>query len=215
MSQEQRIHKQSHIIHERVRKLFQSSREAIQTNILLRQAFEELTIALEALERVEAHAEACEEQRLHDTETLEALNSHYQELFQHAPAGYLITSLEGTIREANTTAAMLLHTTEQRLIGRSLTFFMPHGERRAFQYNLTQLRNTADVQSWQQSLQTWDNLPIQVMVHVSTAWGKSSQPQALRWLLYELPAGAQSLGLSISMAREDHARTLNHTQYGK
>lgn len=207
MSQEQRHAQQSRIIRERVRGLFQRGKEAAQANPVLRQAFEELAIALEALERVEAHARACEEQRLYEVETLEALNCHYRELFQQAPAGYLITSLEGTIRETNTTAAMLLHTPEQRLIGRSLTFFLPYGERRAFQYTLTQLQNAVHAQSWQQCFQTWDNLSVQVMVYVAMARGKSGQPQALRWLLYELPAGAQSMGLRISIAHEDHAKT--------
>jgi PAS domain S-box-containing protein len=204
MLQEQRSHKESQVLRERIRALFQRGTEAAHPNILLWQAFDELATALKALERAEARADACEEQRLIDMQALSVSTEHYRALFEDAPAGYMITSLDGTIREVNHPAAALLHAVEHQLIGRALTFFLPNGARRDFQRHIRLLRNAERVQSWQQCFKTWDQQAIEVMVNVRMARGKSGQPQALNWLLYALPEDPLPLDCCITL-NEPHA----------
>src|SRR5437016_226905 len=57
---------------------------------------------------------------------------YYQELFELAPEGYLVTNSDGIIQEANRAATMLLGTAREAPVGRALTDFVAESEREAF-----------------------------------------------------------------------------------
>jgi two-component system, LuxR family, sensor kinase FixL len=63
----------------------------------------------------------------------------YQELFDFAPVGYLVTDMQGVIQEANYAAAALLGTRKHFLAGRPILFFIAEADRRAFSVNLFRL----------------------------------------------------------------------------
>ena len=61
----------------------------------------------------------------------EQLYRQYQAWFDFAPVGYLLLEPEGTIREANQTAADLLKTEKRKLVGTSLdNFIHPNAQNR-------------------------------------------------------------------------------------
>jgi len=62
---------------------------------------------------------------------LEAERWRYQELFDFAPGGYLVTDNNGTIREANRAAAQMLNVHADKLTGKPLTVFAVESEHRA------------------------------------------------------------------------------------
>jgi len=51
-------------------------------------------------------------------ETVKVERHRYQELFEFAPDGYLVTDMTGVIQEANCAAAALLNSSQQFLAGR-------------------------------------------------------------------------------------------------
>ncbi len=73
-------------------------------------------------------------------ERLEGERQRYQELFDAAPDGYLVTDANGVIREGNRAASQLLHLGRERLVGRSLSAFVAREERAAFSALLANLQ---------------------------------------------------------------------------
>src|SRR5579884_709727 len=54
----------------------------------------------------------------------------YQELFDFAPDGYLVTDLQGIILQANHAAAAMLGTRKEFVVGKPLLFYVANGDRR-------------------------------------------------------------------------------------
>src|SRR5262249_13223918 len=61
--------------------------------------------------------------------TLEFERSRYQELFNFAPDGYVVTNLRGLIQDANVAACRLLIRDQQSLIGFPFAQFFAPGDR--------------------------------------------------------------------------------------
>src|SRR5579863_6528087 len=75
--------------------------EAIEAVEALDVTVEELRVALDELQKKNHELQ-------HLQLAAEASRKRYQELFDSAPDGYLVTNLNGTIREANQVAAVML-----------------------------------------------------------------------------------------------------------
>src|SRR5713226_5122592 len=95
----------------------------------LRHSLRELMLAEEALRRQN-------DKRVAANQALEEERKRYRELFEFAPDAYLVTDLEGKIREANRALAALLCTPQALLAGRSLSEFVVDEERDAFERQL-------------------------------------------------------------------------------
>src|SRR5512140_2217887 len=99
---------------------------------------ENASIATEALEELSATLEelhvASEELSRQNSElataqlAAQAERQRYQDLFDFAPDGYLVTDTNGVIREANKAAAELLHVTQERLVGKPLAVYVTEAE---------------------------------------------------------------------------------------
>ncbi|HEY9767319.1 MAG TPA: PAS domain-containing protein [Coleofasciculaceae cyanobacterium] len=75
---------------------------------------------------------------------------YYQELFEYSPDICLVTSSNGSIREANHEALKLLNVPAKYLINKSLAVFIPVGQRQQYYQLLNQLK------SGKVSTVTWD-----------------------------------------------------------
>jgi PAS domain S-box-containing protein len=60
---------------------------------------------------------------------IERERQRYQDLFEFAPDGYLLTDAVGTIQAANQAAATLLSVSEARLVGESLIDYIAEPDR--------------------------------------------------------------------------------------
>src|SRR5262245_2768552 len=87
------------------------------------EALEELSVAYEEL--LQQHDELLTTQRARDAERW-----RYQELFESAPDGYLVTDAHGIIREANHAAATLLHVPQSFLLDKPLSIFVAQADRK-------------------------------------------------------------------------------------
>src|SRR5690349_13809332 len=119
-------------LRQRVQSLYQQSGAGVQPDTVLSRAFEELAHALEELQAADLALHQQRDEWLNKQAELELERQRYRDLFEHAPAGYLVTSTDGAIRQANSAALALLETSERAIVGRSLAFFVPDGQRRAF-----------------------------------------------------------------------------------
>jgi PAS domain S-box-containing protein len=148
-----------------------------ETNARLQQSLNSLLFVEEQLRRqnrelVSAH-QAVEKQR-----------SRYRALFDFAPDGYLITGVEGAIREANTAAATLLRTPKELLPGQSLAEFVVTADREIFRKRLRKLHQGVmeRIENWQLQIEPRNGPPIPAVL---TVVAERSAPATadLRWLL--------------------------------
>ncbi len=134
---------------------------------------EELQITLDDLQR--------QNQELIATQTaLELQIQRYQELFEFATDGYILTDKSGKIEEANRTAAKLLNIPQRFLIGKPFLMFVAEKDRQALYSKLMQPQPVKEIIEWTVNLCPRNSEPLRVPLIIAIATdseGKKSQMQ--------------------------------------
>lgn len=144
----------------------------------LSNAVEELCVAAEELREQNDEMAAMRE-------LVQAQGRHYQELFELAPDGYLVTDHYGMIREANNNGAKLLRVRRDFLVGKPLIVCISKGEHVAFRRLLTRLHRGERVLNWEARVQPRDGPSFPVAMTISPV--RSGDPTAgLRWILRDI-----------------------------
>lgn len=115
----------------------------------------------------------------------------YQELFNLAPDGYLVTDIMGVIREANATATALLSRSKSHLLGKPLAIFIAQDNRRLFYSALLQLRQRPCKTCLEITLQTPQAAPLIMEAAVAPVYDSTGMLVSLRWLLHDISARKQ------------------------
>jgi PAS domain S-box-containing protein len=190
MTLRERISEQPPVIiqtlRQRVQSLYQQGGAHAQTDIVLSRAFEELAHALEELQAADRALRQQRNEWLNKQAELELENQRYKDLFDHAPAGYLVTSVDGAIRQANAAALALLQASDRSIVGRPLAIFLPEGHRRAFREKITQLLQSSVPLEWVVEMCSWEGAPLEARLTASALRGTGGRPLALYWLISSL-----------------------------
>lgn len=149
-------------------------------------AFEELNTALEELQATNEELHRQNEALAAAYQAREAERQRYQELFEFAPDGYLVTDRDGMIQEANRAAANLLNVSQPLLVGSSLNLYIPTSEHQAFCNELNQLCQMGDVREWELRLQPMNREPFEAAVTVGARRNLEGNPIGLRWLIRDI-----------------------------
>lgn len=171
----------------RVEQLHQSAKELfLAPRNLLKEAFEELNTALEELEV--AYDQLCQknEELALARLAVEVERQRYQDLFECAPDGYLVTDTNGIIQEANQAAASLLNVERHFLVGKPLLIFIPKEERAAFRFELNWLRLVEREQEWIIHLCPFNGKPFDAALSVATICDWEGKVSGRRWLLRDI-----------------------------
>ena len=152
----------------------------LQQQQLVAESLEELRTALEELQVAQEELRQQNEELAAARQMVEAERQRYQDLFEFAPDGYLVTDASGTIREANRAAASLLNVSQQFLEGKPLAIFVAESERLAFYSELTRLRRENRVQEWQVCLQPHHGDKFDAALTVATVRDRGGKGVALR-----------------------------------
>lgn len=169
---------------------------------------EDTAIASEALEELsttleELHVASDELSRQNAELTaahlaMQAERQRYQDLFDFAPDGYLVTDTNGVIREANRAAGDLLHVAQERLVGKPLAVYVTEGERKAFRDILSTLlkRSISGANEWEIGLKPRGSKELRVsmtvtpVIPISTSGlmppGEGAEGVGLRWSLRDI-----------------------------
>ncbi|MBN3895863.1 MAG: EAL domain-containing protein [Nostoc sp. NOS(2021)] len=149
---------------------------------IITEAFEELNIAMEELltasEELEVTRAAVEKER-----------QRYQDLFEFAPDGYLVTNTTGTIQEANHAAATLLGVHQKYLVGKPLILFIAQADRQSFN---SQMNNLQELKDWEINLQSRGGTPFPASVKASAVYDLEGKPLGWRWLLCNISERKQA-----------------------
>ncbi|MEH2174876.1 PAS domain-containing hybrid sensor histidine kinase/response regulator [Nostoc sp.] len=146
---------------------------------LTAEAFEELQITLEELKIASEELQAT---RI----VVEKERQRYQELFDFAPDGYLVTDTFGTILEANRAASIHLNVSQRFLIGKPLLTFIAQSDHQAFFNYLIQLQQLDRGGEWEVCLQPREKICFDVALTVLTVRNEKGKPVALRWLMRDI-----------------------------
>lgn len=165
----------------------QCSIKLAETVTELSATLEELQVAVEEIhernEELSAAHQATEDER-----------RKYQELFEFAPDGYLITTASGVIQDANQAAATLLNIDKERLIGKPLTAFVTKASRPTFRSQLNRLTHISSpdfpttllYRDWELSMQPRQIEPFPADISVSAILNPQSEIVGLRWLIRDM-----------------------------
>ncbi|NEQ25888.1 MAG: PAS domain S-box protein [Microcoleus sp. SIO2G3] len=159
---------------------------------LLAQAFEELRTALEELRVAEEELRQQNEQLVVARQEIEVERLRYQELFEFAPDGYLVTDTYGKILEANRAAATVLNISKNYLIGKTLSSFVPEEERRAYRTQIIRLSEIQQIQEWEIRLQPRRGHIFDASLNVTTIKDKQGNPLGWRWLVRDITPRKQA-----------------------
>ncbi|MEH2083799.1 MAG: EAL domain-containing protein [Nostoc sp.] len=141
----------------------------------LQMVVEELLVASEELEVTRARAER-ERQR-------------YQELFDLAPDGYLVTNIVGKILEANYAAAIILSVRQQYLIGKPLVLFIAQQDRQIFS---SLINNSQQIQDCIIDINPRLGTPFPASVRAAPVYNSQQKLVGWRWLLRNISETKQA-----------------------
>ncbi|MEH2415681.1 putative bifunctional diguanylate cyclase/phosphodiesterase [Nostoc sp.] len=146
------------------------------------EAFEKLNIAMEELLIA---SEELEETR----GVVEKERQRYQDLFEFAPDGYLVTDSAGTIQEANHAAATLLGVQQKYLVGKPLIVFIAQEDHQSFS---SQIKNLQELLNWEINLQPRRGTPFPASVKASAVYDLEGKQLGWRWLLCNISERKQA-----------------------
>jgi two-component system cell cycle sensor histidine kinase/response regulator CckA len=165
-----------------------------------------------ALQELRAAADELQQQNEELAETRELVDDErrrYQELFDDAPDGYLVTGPEGTIQQANAIAASLLGVRRDLLPGKPIIVFVASEAHRAFVAYMARLHDghSERVAEWQTVLQPREGPPYPVTLTTGRICDRNGKLIGLRWLLRD-----SSERVRLDGTRRQWEAQLQHTQ---
>jgi PAS domain S-box-containing protein len=162
--------------------LRQQADQLEQTNITLQSILKELQLAQEELYQQN-------EELAIARELAEVEGQRYQDLFNFAPDGYVITDANGLIQEANQAFAALVNLDQSYLVGKPLAIYICAPGHHTFRRLLDQLRQQPQGQKLQTdtlSLRSPSQEPIPVEITGTAVWDSQAQIVGMRWLIQDI-----------------------------
>ncbi|MEH1805120.1 PAS domain S-box protein [Nostoc sp.] len=150
---------------------------------LLPQAFKELYNTSKIVQLAAEELYQQNEELVKTRNWLETERKHYQDLFDLAPDGYLVTNTEGIIQEANLTVAKLLNVSKQFLVGKSMISFVPLEERQHFRSEIIQLSQSNRARELLIRLQQRHGEFFDAALTVAVTRNPQGKATSLRWIV--------------------------------
>ena len=154
---------------------------------------QELQCALQDLQVAEEELRLQNDELRSTRQIIEVQRQRYEDLFNFAPDGYLITDAVGMIQEANQSIGILLATDPQILVGQPFSCFIPLPERTAFRTLLKRLTvgiqgrtSRQQKQRWEVNLQPHAGECFPVAITVATIHDKQERLIGLRWSIRDI-----------------------------
>lgn len=176
------------------------------------EAIRELSTALEELSVTLEELHLQNEELLATRTELEQEYERYQGLFELAPGGYFVTDEQGTIQEANDTAASMLGVASHKyLVGKPIDIFIYPTDKAAFYSRWREVKRTVTpagekhFEHWEITIQARSGKTFPVSLSVSSTWDDEENLVSQRWLLQDLSEQKQ---LQAQLFRTQRMETL-------
>ncbi|BAZ22981.1 Crp/Fnr family transcriptional regulator [Kalymmatonema gypsitolerans NIES-4073] len=152
----------------------------------LPQALVELGSASEIMNLATQELHQQNEELIQTRNLLETERQRYQDLFEFAPDGYLVTDSTGIIQEANCAAAKLFNYLQQYLVGKPIINFVTLEDRQTFRGFLIQLSESNKVKELIIRMQKRGDELFNAAMTVGVVRNQQGKPIALRWLVRDI-----------------------------
>lgn len=159
---------------------------------LLMQTFEQLNTSLEELHVAEEELIQQNEELFIAQQKLQKQSQRYQELFDFAPDGYLITDVNCKILEANRVASQLLTIDKNLVIGKLLIVFVPQEARREFRNKVSYLTKQTQLKDWEINLKNYQGNLFDCEISASTINDNQDNCIGMRWMLRDISVRKQA-----------------------
>jgi PAS domain S-box-containing protein len=166
----------------------QSDETAFNAKAALDESLEELRTSLEELQVAEEELRTQNEQLLEARNEIEKERLRYHHLFEFAPDGYIVTSVNGIILEANQAAANMLSMIQNFLPGQPLASFIEEENQSEFRNKISQL-NQNSITSHKEievRMLARNGRMLDIAMSVAVVRGENQRPESFRWLLRDI-----------------------------
>jgi PAS domain S-box-containing protein len=165
----------------------QADRDGVAPSTTVSTLMEELHIAVAELLTNEEELRMKQEQWAQVHERLRQERQVYEDLFNHAPDAYLVTTAAGVIQQANVPASTLLQSQKESLIGKPLLVFVADTHKRLYLDQLDRLKMPTDmvVRNWVLQIHPTRGTSLSASVNVTAQRDNRKQVVTLRWSMRE------------------------------
>ncbi|HEX5324187.1 MAG TPA: SpoIIE family protein phosphatase [Capsulimonadaceae bacterium] len=180
--------KQLQDMSQRIAHLYERIEQPAPERSLVSDALQELSITIEELRVADEEIRTQAEELASANDAIEDQRYRYEEMFEFAPDGYIITDPEGRIEEANQVAAHLLNIGRRLLVGKPLISFVPPEDRQNFWRGLHRLDEQSHVQEIEMRIRPRRSETFDVAATVGVVRDRQGRTTACRWLLRDASA---------------------------
>ncbi|MBD2296684.1 helix-turn-helix domain-containing protein [Anabaena sphaerica FACHB-251] len=153
---------------------------------LLPEAFKELYTTSRMVQLAAEELYQQNEELLQNRNLLETQRQHYQNLFEFAPAAYLVTNEKGIIKEANRAASQLLNVAQNFLVGKPIINFIPREQHQHFYSTLNQIGKSEQVREILLQLKPRHDDYFDAYLTVQSVSQPHGKETNLHWLLRKI-----------------------------
>ena len=158
----------------------------------LTESIADFSIGLEELHVAAEELNAQNEELVVTRQSVEQERQHYQELFEFAPDGYLVTNAQGVIQEANSAAQTLLNLRRDLMIGKPLSLFVAQADHLSFYQTFSpESLRSGPFKQWELTMQPRAGEPFPAAIALSAIYNQQEQLE-LRWLIRDITEHKQA-----------------------
>lgn len=169
-----------------------SARGAPSSEASLPPMFDQMLDALRALAATAEHLHDQNEELIEARAKIEAEHWQYQDLFEMAPDGYVVTDAAGIIRKANRAAEGLLNVPRLAMEGRPLAMFVAAADRRILRSHITALAGGSRARQFEMLIKTRGRDVLPVSVRAAAVCPPGEQAITLRCILRDISERKQA-----------------------
>ncbi|MBD3561484.1 PAS domain S-box protein, partial [Planktothrix sp. FACHB-1355] len=163
--------------------LQQTHTELLQHKEQLERVNEELQVTVEELQITEEELRQNNEQLKAAILTVQLEQNRYEDLFNFAPDGYLLTDSIGIIEEANQAASNLLSIPSSNLIGKPLYLYVCNEKKQFFRTLLAQLQQLPGRQISELTIVPQQGNSFPTEIAASAIRDEQGEVRGIRWLI--------------------------------
>jgi PAS domain S-box-containing protein len=164
---------------------------------LLPQAFKELYSTSKMVQLAAEELYQQNEELIQTRNCLETQRQHYQDLFEFAPAAYLVTDQQAIIKEANRSAANLLNIAQNFLIGKPLINFISREHHPFFYNELIHISKSEQIREIFLPIQPRHSNYFDAYLIVQSSYNQHEKKTKLHWLIRQIYTTEQVKSIAI------------------